>query len=456
MSFESASVQDMAIVVEGVAKRFDIFEHPRDQLKQFFLPRLRRWFGFAPKQYFREFWALRDVFMDVRKGESCGIVGLNGSGKSTLLQIITGTLEPTVGKVTVHGRIAALLELGSGFNPEFTGRENVYMNGALLGFSRAQVDAKFAGIEAFADIGEHFDQPMLTYSSGMQMRVAFAVATAFDPDILIIDEALAVGDAYFQQKCFHRIERFKEAGGTLLFVSHDANTVKQLCDKVVLLSHGALLAQGVPKTIIDLYEGLVAKKTDMSEQEVSVSQGDAVYIPHANDAEDDEELVDASATWTKATTITTNQDAALVDFRMLDESGRRVVHLESEKPLTIAYRIRLNKDFERPAFGLIVRDRTGRSVFETSTYAMRLPDQPMAKGSHALVRFQFDFNLRAGQYSFSVGVADKGFSKSEFEEYSLLMHDVDQIQLYDATDAIYYGGVFNMKPTVSINVLEQS
>jgi lipopolysaccharide transport system ATP-binding protein len=225
---------------------------------------------------------------------------------------------------------------------------------------------------------------------------------------------------------------------------------------VVLLSHGALLAQGVPKTIIDLYEGLVAKKTDMSEQEVSVSQGDAVHIPHANDAEDDEELVDASATWTKATTITTNQDAALVDFRMLDESGRRVVHLESEKPLTIAYRIRLNKDFERPAFGLIVRDRTGRSVFETSTYAMRLPDQPMAKGSHALVRFQFDFNLRAGQYSFSVGVADKGFSKSEFEEYSLLMHDVDQIQLYDATDAIYYGGVFNMKPTVSINVLEQS
>ena len=451
------SFEDMAIVVEGVAKRFDIFDHPRDQLKQFFLPRLRRWFGLPPKQYFREFWALRDVFMDVRKGESCGIVGLNGSGKSTLLQIITGTLEPSVGRVTVHGRIAALLELGSGFNPEFTGRENVYMNGALLGFSRAQVDAKFALIEAFADIGEHFDQPMLTYSSGMQMRVAFAVATAFDPDILIIDEALAVGDAYFQQKCFHRIEKFKEAGGTLLFVSHDANTVKQLCDKVVLLSHGVVLSQGVPKTVIDLYEGLVAKKTDMSEQDVSVSQGSPA--PHAGtthraDAADDE--VDVNATWTKATTITTNQDAALVDFRMLDVHGRRVAHIESDAPLTIAYRIRLNKDFERPAFGLIVRDRTGRSVFETSTYAMRLPDQPMPKGSHALVRFQFDFNLRAGQYSFSIGVADKGFSRSEFEEYSLLMHDVDQIQVHDATDAIFYGGVFNMKPTVSINVLELS
>lgn len=442
------SFNDMAIVVEGVSKRFDIFEHPRDQLKQFFLPRVRRTLGLEQKQYFREFWALRDVFMAVRKGESCGIVGLNGSGKSTLLQIITGTLSPTLGKVSVHGRVAALLELGSGFNPEFTGRENVYMNGALLGLSREQIDSKFDSIESFADIGEHFDQPLLTYSSGMQMRVAFAVATAFDPDILIIDEALAVGDAYFQQKCFHRIERFKENGGTLLFVSHDANTVKQLCDKAVLISHGVVLSDGVPKTVIDLYQGLVAKKTDMSDQEVSISQGPAGERAASGDK------VDVNATWTKATTITTNQHAELVDFQMLDGERRKVAHIESETALTVAYRVRLNKDFERPAFGLIVRDKTGRSVFETSTYAMRMEDRPIAKDSHVLVDFHFDFNLRAGQYSFSIGVADKGFSKSEFEEYSLLMHDVDQIQVYDAADAIFYGGIFNMKPTVSINVLE--
>lgn len=447
------SFDDMAIVVEGVSKRFEIFDHPRDQLKQFFLPRFQRWLGFPPKHYFREFWALRDVFMDVRKGESCGIVGLNGSGKSTLLQIITGTLEPSVGRVTVHGRIAALLELGSGFNPQFTGRENVYMNGALLGFSRAQVDAKFASIEAFADIGDHFDQPMVTYSSGMQMRVAFAVATAFDPDILIIDEALAVGDAYFQQKCFHRIEKFKEGGGTLLFVSHDANTVKQLCDKVVLLSNGKMLSQGVPKTVIDLYEGLVARKTDMSEQEVSVDQSGTESV-HRHAAPLTEDSIDVNATWTKATTITTNQDAELVDFRMLDSARRRVVAIESEMPLTVAYRVRMNKDFERPAFGLIVRDRTGRSVFETSTYSMRMEDAPVAKGQHVVVEFNFDFNLRAGQYSFSVGVANKGFSKSEFEEYSLLMHDVDQIQVYDATDAIFYGGLFNMRPAVTLNIVE--
>jgi lipopolysaccharide transport system ATP-binding protein len=446
------SFDDMAIVVEGVSKRFEIFDHPRDQLKQFFFPRMRRSLGMPDRQYFREFWALRDVFMDVRKGESCGIVGLNGSGKSTLLQIITGTLSPTIGKVTVHGRIAALLELGSGFNPEFSGRENVYMNGALLGFSREQVDEKFDSIEAFADIGDHFDQPLLTYSSGMQMRVAFAVSTAFDPDILIIDEALAVGDAYFQQKCFHRLERFKESGGTLLFVSHDANTVKQLCDKVVLISHGSVLSQGTPKTVIDLYEGLVAKKTDMSDHEVSVSQAPAANA--ALDGDGAADLVDVNATWTKATTITTNDNAVLADFKMLDADGRQVAHIESEKTLTILYRIRLNKNFERPAFGLIVRDRTGRSVFETSTYAMRMEEQPIDGGRHVVVRFDFDFNLRAGQYSFSVGVADKGFSRSEFEEYSLLMHDVDQIQVYDATDAIFYGGIYNMKPTVSINVLE--
>ena len=458
------SFDEMAIVVENVSKRFDIFEHPRDQLKQFILPRLQRMVGQRQQQYFREFWALREVCMEVRKGESCGIVGLNGSGKSTLLHIITGTLSPTIGKVAVHGRIAALLELGSGFNPQFTGRENVYMNGALLGFGREQIDAKFDAIESFADIGAHFDQPLLTYSSGMQMRVAFAVATAFDPDILIIDEALAVGDAYFQQKCFHRIERFKENGGTLLFVSHDANTVKHLCDKAVLISHGVLLSQGMPKTVIDLYQGLVARKTDMSEQQVSVTQASVPAQAGDGDGDGDgaaaqceeHDTVERHARWTKATTITTNLQAELVDFKMLDAAGRKVAHIESEAALTVSYRVCLNKDFARPAFGLIVRDKTGRSVFETSTYAMRMAEQAMAKGSHVQVNFRFAFNLRAGQYSFSIGVADKGFSRSEFEEYSLLMHDVDQIQVHDAPHAISYGGIFNMKPAVSVNVLELS
>lgn len=442
------SFEDVAITVEGVSKRFEIYDHPRDQLKQFLFPRFQRMMGRDTRQYFREFWALQDISMQVRKGESYGIVGLNGSGKSTLLQIITGTLFPTSGTVKTQGRIAALLELGSGFNPDFTGRENVYMNGALLGFSRNQIDSKFETIQSFADIGDHFDQPLATYSSGMQMRVAFAVATAFDPDILIIDEALAVGDAYFQQKCFHRIERFKDGGGTLLFVSHDANTVKHLCDKAVLISHGKVVSHGVPKTVIDLYQGLVAQKTDLSDQAVVVSQSQNKQPGEST------ELLEPAASWTKATTITTNQQAELIDFKLLDSAGQPVTHIESETDLVVQYRIRLNKDFERPAYGLIVRDKIGRSLFETSTFAMRAGDSPVAMGKEVLVRFKLNFNLRAGQYSFSVGVANKGFSRSEFEEYSLLMHDVEQIQVTEAQDAYFYGGIFNMKPTVHVTVLE--
>lgn len=433
------SCDDIAIRVSGVSKRFELYDHPRDRLKQLLLPRLRRLVGIHERQYFHEFWALRDVSLAVRKGESCGIVGLNGSGKSTLLQIITGTLTPTLGQVSTQGRIAALLELGSDFNPAFTGRENVYMNGVLLGFSRKQVTDKLDDIQAFADIGGHFDQPLATYSSGMQVRVAFAVATSFDPDILIIDEALAVGDAYFQQKCFHRLEQFKDGGGTMLFVSHDANTVKHLCDKALLISQGRAISHGVPREVIDLYQGLVAQKTDMSEREVIVDQN-----------------VAKPTSWQKATTVTTNDDAELIDFKLLGPNAQPVTYLESETPLTVQYLVKVRKDFDRPAFGLIVRDRMGRSIFETSTYAMGMAETPIAGGTLVMVRFLFNFNLRAGQYSFSIGVANRGFGRSEFEEYSLLMHDVEQLQVVESSTAAFYGGIFNMKPAVSIDILEKS
>ncbi|MDQ7978068.1 ABC transporter ATP-binding protein [Paraburkholderia sp. SARCC-3016] len=440
---------DTVITVDDVSKRFEIYEHPRDQLKQFLLPRMQRLMGRAPHQYFKEFWALRNVSLTIGRGESFGIVGLNGSGKSTLLQMIAGTLTPTLGKITTEGRVAALLELGSGFNPEFSGRENVYMNGALLGFSREQVAERMESIQSFADIGDHFDRPLLTYSSGMQMRVAFAVATAFDPDILIIDEALAVGDAYFQQKCFHRMERFKERGGTLLFVSHDANTVKHLCDRAVLISHGKVVTTGAPKSVIDLYHGLIARKNDQSGGEVQVLQSEQLALP-----QDSGFTWDAEAKWTKATTTTSNKQAELVDVKLLDETGAEVTHIESESELTVQYVVRLLKDFERPAFGLIIRDRVGRSIFETSTYAMRLEERPIASGSLVKVRFQLEFNLRVGHYSFSVGVANKGFARSEFEERTLLMHDVEQIEVLESSDAAFYGGIFNMRPKVVVQVVE--
>src|SRR5258706_2618452 len=245
------SSDDIAVRVEGLSKRYELYNTPRDRLKQFVFPQLRRMFpelhrvsGIAPVDYFREFWALRDISFEVRKVEPIGIVGRNGSGKSTLLQIITGTLAPTSGTVTTHGRLAALLELGSGFNPEFSGRENVSLNAALLGFRNEQIHEKFDAIAAFADIGQYLDQPVKTYSSGMLLRLAFAVQVQVEPEILIVDEALAVGDALFQKRCLQKIDKLVSDGTTLLFVSHDQENVRTLTARSLLLDKGTGAAWG--------------------------------------------------------------------------------------------------------------------------------------------------------------------------------------------------------------------
>ena len=251
------SSDEIVVHVESVSKRYEMYDTPRDRMKQFVLPRLRRVAGLGQREYFREFWALRDVDFDVRRGESVGILGRNGSGKSTLLQIVTGTLAPTEGRVEVKGRVAALLELGSGFNPEFTGRENVYLNAALLGFTADEVDRKFDAIAAFADIGDHLDQPVKTYSSGMLVRLAFAVQVQVEPDILIVDEALAVGDALFQKRCFQRIEKLVSDGMSLLFVSHDQESVRTLTSRCLLLSNGRQMDWGSSANVVLHYRRLL-------------------------------------------------------------------------------------------------------------------------------------------------------------------------------------------------------
>jgi lipopolysaccharide transport system ATP-binding protein len=248
---------EIAIKVDGLSKSYQIYDHPRDRLKQFVLPRLQRLVAQPPRQYCREFWALQDVSFEVKKGETVGVIGRNGSGKSTLLQIITGTLAPTSGSVTTQGRIAALLELGSGFNPDFTGRENVYLNGALLGFSTEQINEKFDAIASFADIGQHLDQPVKTYSSGMLVRLAFAVQVQVEPEILIVDEALAVGDALFQKRCFQRIEKLVSDGTTVLFVSHDQESVRTLTSRALLLNKGKTLEWGLSSEVVLKYRKLL-------------------------------------------------------------------------------------------------------------------------------------------------------------------------------------------------------
>jgi lipopolysaccharide transport system ATP-binding protein len=264
---------DIAIRVTNLSKCYQIYDAPHDRLKQFMLPRIRRFISKKPKQYFREFWALKDVSFEVKKGETVGIIGRNGSGKSTLLQMICGTLNPTSGSIQTNGRIAALLELGAGFNPDFTGRENVYMNAAVLGLSPAEVDLRFEEITAFAGIGEFIDQPVKTYSSGMSVRLAFAISVCVEPDILIVDEALAVGDAAFQFKCLERLQSLTQSGTTLLFVSHDMSMVKNFCQSAIYLQSGRERAQGSPDEIAELYFMDIR-----DEQKRNQSQGQRVTV----------------------------------------------------------------------------------------------------------------------------------------------------------------------------------
>ncbi|WMD19370.1 ABC transporter ATP-binding protein [Achromobacter seleniivolatilans] len=245
MSFDSDVIR-----VDSLSKCYQIYDRPHDRLKQFVAPRMRSMLGRPPVNYFREFWALRDVSFNVGRGETVGIIGRNGSGKSTLLQMICGTLAPTSGKVETNGRVAALLELGAGFNPEFTGRENVFLNAMVLGLNQAEIESRFDAIAAFADIGQFIEQPVKHYSSGMYARLAFAVAINVDPDILVVDEALAVGDEPFQRKCFARIDAIKNRGATILFVSHSGAAIINLCDRAVLLNAGERLYTGIPKRAV--------------------------------------------------------------------------------------------------------------------------------------------------------------------------------------------------------------
>ena len=271
-------MNNFAIRVNNLSKCYHIYDRPQDRLKQSIVPKLRSLVGRNPGRYFREFWALNNVSFEVGRGETVGIIGRNGSGKSTLLQMICGTLEPTTGSVETNGRVAALLELGAGFNPEFTGRENVYMNATVLGLTQDEIHARFNEIAAFADIGDFIEQPVKHYSSGMYARLAFAVAINVDPSILIVDEALAVGDEPFQRKCFARIEEIKRGGGTILFVSHSTEAIVNLCDRAVLLYKGEHLFTGAPKLAIGWYQKLMNATSEQDTQIIEEIQQNGAQI----------------------------------------------------------------------------------------------------------------------------------------------------------------------------------
>lgn len=451
---------EIAIKVESLSKCYQIYDTPRARLKQFVLPRLQRMAGLAPKQYYREFWALKDVSFEVKKGETVGIIGRNGSGKSTLLQMICGTLNPTVGSIQTNGRIAALLELGSGFNPEFTGRENVYMNASVLGLSDNEIDARFDEIAAFADIGEFMEEPVKTYSSGMSVRLAFAVAVSVDPDILIVDEALSVGDELFQRKCFSRIEVIRSAGATILFVSHSGGTVVEFCDRALLLDTGKRLAMGMPKKIVGRYQKLLYAPQEKREairaeihREDESAAGELSSSAEFNSLTSEvlqeslrqfnaeSELPDSFDPSLKPVSaiVYESHGAVIQDPAVYTLGGERVNNLTRGK----TYRYRYRVVFDRPAsyvnFGMLIKTTSGLELGGATFASSNQTSIPyVAAGSSFLVEFEFVCRLNAGVYFLNAGVVG---DLNGSETYLHRLIDAAMFRVMSETDSFTNGFV---------------
>ncbi len=403
-----------ALRVRSLSKRFEIYERPADRLKQ------TLWRG--RRQFYREFWALRDVSFSLAPGQALGIVGRNGSGKSTLLQLVAGTLSATSGDVEAPGRVSALLELGSGFNPEFSGRENVYLNGAILGLRQAEMRALLPEILAFADIGDFVDRPVKTYSSGMQLRLAFAVATAVTPRILIVDEALAVGDEAFQRKCFARIEKIREEGAAVLFVSHSPQQILELCDTAMLLDGGEMLLQDEPKRVVPEYQRLLyatppvaaqlrlrlrsgGTDSDAAEQAGTnaLATGHAGLPPgiaadHALAASFDPGLRSAS------TVEYASHGAQIVAPRIATPEGCDVNVLVRGDRYVVSYTVKFAQAARRVRFGMMIKTTSGVELGGGTCPDAGFLDGTFAAGSSVTINFQFTCNLFAGMYFLNTGL----------------------------------------------------
>lgn len=457
---------DVAIFVNNLSKCYQIYDQPHDRLKQSIYPRLLRLAGRPPKQYFREFWALRDVSFQVKKGETVGIIGRNGSGKSTLLQMICGTLNPTSGSIQTSGRIAALLELGSGFNPEFTGRENVYMNAAVLGLATEETDARFDDIAAFADIGSFIEQPVKTYSSGMMVRLAFAVAINVDPQILVVDEALSVGDELFQRKCFSRINAIKNNGATILFVSHGGSTIVELCDHAVLLESGEKLAMGTPKIIVGKYQKLIyapkEKRHAICEEIRSSVVGNAqcstsFHAPQApsppakkkhTTESDPEEFFDPHLK-PQSTLVYESHGACIEDPEILTLAGEKVNCLKRGRKYRYAYKVKFDKGVTNVRFGMLIKTTSGLELggsVSTPSLAQSIPYQ--APGTTILVEFRFTCNLNPGSYFLNAGVTGSHLQEETFlhRVLDLCMFRVMPVPDNTATAIIDFNCVAEIEP----------
>ncbi|MBD1878297.1 ABC transporter ATP-binding protein [Coleofasciculus sp. FACHB-T130] len=419
-------MSEIAISLKNVSKCFKLYGHPVDRLKDLLLP---------GKIRANEFWALRDINLEVPKGQTLGIVGQNGSGKSTLLQIIAGTLTPTTGDIQVNGRVAALLELGSGFNPEFTGRQNVFFNGRLLGLSQREIEDKFDTIAEFAEIGDFIEQPVKAYSSGMFIRLAFAVAINVEPDILIVDEALSVGDIKFQFKCFLKFKEFQEKGITILFVSHDGNSVKRYCNNAILLNSGQKILEGIPNQVINHYTKIMFPDEEVREfREIPNKELILPAAPERKKEKLEYRYGDGRGEIIKIITKNSNGETT----KTFLSCEKVVVSIEA-----------LIKEFlEAPVFAMTIKDCRGEDIYITNTYAQKINVPNLKPGNLVNVSFEQHLMLCPGDYFISFGFVSLAQGRlSPIDR----RYDAVQIKVTQLGDDMS-GGIVNLQSRINFSI----
>ena len=423
-------MSEVAIRVDDVSKLYKLYDKPSDRLKESL--------GLTRKKLYKEHYALHNVSFDVKRGETVGIIGTNGSGKSTILKIITGVLNPSGGHVEIDGRISALLELGAGFNMEYTGIENIYLNGTMIGFSREEIDAKMQDILDFADIGDFVHQPVKTYSSGMFVRLAFAVAINIDPEILIVDEALSVGDVFFQAKCYKKFEDFKKMGKTILFVSHDLGSISKYCDRVVLLNRGKKLAEGTPKEMVSMYKRIMVNQ-DKAE-EIAAHQMDMSSL----EEDDEKEIKEAACEgqWKNHYNLNPDVDeygngaAEIEDFAIIDENGNYT-------------KVKFKQDVHDPIFTYTFKNIQGVAITGTNTMYEK-KDVPLAKeGETYVATFEQDMFLQGGEYLLSMSCT--GYRDGEFQVYHRL-YDVCNVTVVSDKNTV---GFYDMNSVTTVEKIEE-
>lgn len=436
-------MSEVAIRVDDVSKLYKLYDKPSDRLKESL--------GLTRKKLYKEHYALYNVSFDVKRGETVGIIGTNGSGKSTILKIITGVLNPSGGHVEIDGRISALLELGAGFNMEYTGIENIYLNGTMIGFSREEIDAKMQDILDFADIGDFVHQPVKTYSSGMFVRLAFAVAINIDPEILIVDEALSVGDVFFQAKCYKKFEDFKKMGKTILFVSHDLGSISKYCDRVVLLNRGKKLAEGTPKEMVSMYKRIMVNQ-DKAE-EIAAHQMDMSSL----EEDDEKEIKEAACEgqWKKHYNLNPDVDeygngaAEIEDFAIIDENGNYTNAIVKGTRFRLKSKVKFKQDIHDPIFTYTFKNIQGVAITGTNTMYEK-KDVPLAKeGETYVATFEQDMFLQGGEYLLSMSCT--GYRDGEFQVYHRL-YDVCNVTVVSDKNTV---GFYDMNSVTTVEKIEE-